>query len=784
MSGRLRPSLFLFLAKLRRSLPGNRRARKATRSRLSPFQQRRRIAITALLIGLVAGAIELPMPAEDAFKAVRAELRLHPVPGDIVVIEIDNKTLADLAVELPDRTQDAALVDTVFAQGANRLVFDRAYADPATPDEDAAFAAALERHQGKVWLGALPAASNMMQDFKAIQPIPALRDKALLASMLGQSGPFGLSIRAPTSSTVQGNSVPSIATVLAEHDGDEGWFRPDLAYDAKTIPTVSYSDVLSGQVGELIEGKNLVVSETHLQSPDYRYLPLGDRVPGVYLHVLAAYTLQEGLPIDLFWIPALLIVAGVLVYQARRKRPLRTLTWSTIALLPLGAMALEYVHVNVDVLPALIALVVGVVRLHLLANRLYSRSTNLVLREALQDAPSPGPSDVYALKITNLGDFDGSASPRQLGDLVERVVDSLQGLAISGASHTQVAFEKDTLIWQAPALPRADLVQNGEGLMALLRSGRSGRSDLRIEGTLAIEANQTLELQARIHNAMQAAEMGSRHRLKTIMADAGWLKDRARHLSLLAELDVAMKNDTIGVGYQPKIDLASGSLVGAEALLRWDHSELGYIAPPEIVGLAEEHDRIGELTVYVLDRAMREAAPILAIAPEFKLAVNVSATTLANEMFVYHVARLRHRHRFPGRNLVIEVTETAPLGDDGVQAVMRALCQDGVTFSIDDFGTGHANLAHLGRVPSVELKIDRSFVCDLLTSADSEAVVRGTIDMAHSLGKTVVAEGIETEVVADRLRKLGCDVGQGFLFSPAIPIEQIEHFAAKGRFAA
>ena len=203
-------------------------------------------------------------------------------------------------------------------------------------------------------------------------------------------------------------------------------------------------------------------------------------------------------------------------------------------------------------MPAIIALSVGIVRLNLLAGRSYSRSTNLLLREALEPAADDATMDIYALKIVNIGDLASDGAP--LGQFIERVIAIVQSLPLSGETGTQIAFERDTLVWQAPRSSGKETDENSKSLVALLLSGHPLAGGQRIEGTLAIDTNRTLPFQMRVHNAMHAAELGSRKRLRTIVADTSWLGVRERRLSLLEDLDNAIAAKAIGVGYQPKID--------------------------------------------------------------------------------------------------------------------------------------------------------------------------------------------------------------------------------------
>ncbi|MEP3145460.1 EAL domain-containing protein [Qipengyuania citrea] len=758
--------------------------RRHSHTSKSVAQRRRKIVLVALTIGIVTALIEFPMPAEDAFRAARSELRSHEADRDIVVVAVDDRTLNTIHASEPSREQDALVVDRLFAEGATRVVFDRAYADPDKNGHDEAFARTLARHRGRVWLGSSPVAANGLQQHAGLLPVPELRDSAEIASMMGQGAPFGLSVRFPTSTVVDGRPVPSISAVLADYAGRQGWYRPDFAIDPATIPTISYTDVLANAVPDRFAGRTIVIAPTHLESTDFHNLPLGGKIPGVYFHVMGAQTLKSGLPVDLGWIPALLLATALLAYQARRRRPAPAATWTALAFLPASALALDTLQINIDIMPAAIAIGIGIVRLNLLAARYYSRTTNLLLREALEPAAENAQMDVYALKIANVDDLTRVATPHEQAELVERIIKILQSTPIGGAPEVAVAFERDTLIWQAPRLTAEELEENSQGLIALLRSGHPLMGGKRVDVTLAVDTNRTLPFQTRVHNAMQAAEIGSRKRLRTVVADTQWLDVRERRLSLLDDLDAAIADKTIAVGYQPKVDLLSGRVVGAETLLRWRHPVLGLMDAAEIVAIAEEHDRIDELTVQIIDRALRECKSLVMGDPAFRLAINLSPQTLSNVMILYHLARLRSHHGFPGKNLIIEVTESAPLDNRDIKEIVRGIRKEGITLSIDDFGTGHSTLTNLDQIPSSEIKIDRRFVINMATSEESAAVVQGTIAMAHTLGKTVVAEGVEDDLTAERLRRMGCDLAQGFLYSPAVPVVELLDMITEDRVAA
>jgi diguanylate cyclase (GGDEF)-like protein len=239
--------------------------------------------------------------------------------------------------------------------------------------------------------------------------------------------------------------------------------------------------------------------------------------------------------------------------------------------------------------------------------------------------------------------------------------------------------------------------------------------------------------------------------------------DPAR-LTLLSELRRALENNELQLHYQPKVDLKTHTIVGAEALLRWAHPRRGAVPPAEFIPLAEQTGLIRPLTRWVLDRATGESCVWARAGRKLPVAVNVSARSLHDERIVDDIEEALLTHDLRGDQLQIEVTESAVMNDAGRAAeVLASLTSRGVVVSIDDFGTGYSSLGLLRRLPVQELKIDKSFVIGMSgeTSEDT-AIVRSTADLAHNLGLNVVAEGVEDQWTLDLLSTFGCDQAQGF----------------------
>jgi diguanylate cyclase (GGDEF)-like protein len=242
-------------------------------------------------------------------------------------------------------------------------------------------------------------------------------------------------------------------------------------------------------------------------------------------------------------------------------------------------------------------------------------------------------------------------------------------------------------------------------------------------------------------------------------------------LALLGELRRALDANELQLHFQPKIDLKTRTVVGAEALLRWPHAKRGYVPPAEFIPLAEQTGLIRPLTRWVLDRAAGEARAWERAGRPMPVAVNVSARSLHDGRIVDDVEEALLTHDLRPERLQVEVTESAVMADAGRAAdVLSSLASRGIGVSIDDFGTGYSSLGLLRRLPVHELKIDKSFVLGMAgEGGEDTAIVRSTADLAHNLGLDVVAEGVEDQWTLDLLATFGCDRAQGYHIARPMP---------------
>jgi diguanylate cyclase (GGDEF)-like protein len=246
-------------------------------------------------------------------------------------------------------------------------------------------------------------------------------------------------------------------------------------------------------------------------------------------------------------------------------------------------------------------------------------------------------------------------------------------------------------------------------------------------------------------------------------------------LTLERDLRKALVRGEFELQYQPQLALGSRAVVGLEALVRWHHPRLGLVSPATFISLAEETRLIVPVGIWVLRQACREASAWsqAGLGP-LRIAVNLSVVQVLQNNFVGQLAAVLAETGLAPERLELEITETTVMTDaEAVVAKLIEVKRMGVTLAIDDFGTGHSSLSYLKRFPLDRLKIDRSFIRDIACDADDEAIVTAIIAMSRSLSFEVVAEGIETARQEDFLRRQGCDLAQGFLFSPPLPAKDV-----------
>ena len=273
-----------------------------------------------------------------------------------------------------------------------------------------------------------------------------------------------------------------------------------------------------------------------------------------------------------------------------------------------------------------------------------------------------------------------------------------------------------------------------------------------------------------LRRASLALNQGRAQGIRSCTYQAGWDEKHLRRLHISREFETALHAGQLSLYYQPKIKLQHPRQLGAEALVRWRHPQLGFIGPDEFIPVLESSGQITQLTRWVLAVAAAQLQQLLAAGIDMQLSVNLSALDLLADDLPEAIAEHLQDQQLAPARLCLEITESAIMRDgDKSLANLRRLQALGVMLSIDDFGTGYSSLSQLKKLPVSELKIDKSFILNLDASADDQLIVRSTIDLGHTLGLSVTAEGVETPAIQARLQAYGCDTLQGYLYSKPLP---------------
>jgi diguanylate cyclase (GGDEF)-like protein len=287
-----------------------------------------------------------------------------------------------------------------------------------------------------------------------------------------------------------------------------------------------------------------------------------------------------------------------------------------------------------------------------------------------------------------------------------------------------------------------------------------------------------------------AAELLRRSQIAIEDADEAWTRvamyraggdeEHRRRLKLVTDLRGAIDQNALTLVYQPKVAMESRSVRSLEALVRWTHPQLGVVSPAEFVPLAERTGGARRLTSWVLEAAIRQMGEWRRAGVDVELAVNLSAPDILDPDLGDEIIQMLRAHRVESTALLLEITESAVMRDPQLAARnMQLLRLAGIRFAIDDFGTGHSSLSQLSLLPVDELKIDRSFVRDARAGTDAATIITSTIELAHSMGLRVVAEGVEEPEAWNLLRQLGCDYAQGYLISRPLPAADVAAFVGQ-----
>ena len=747
----------------------------------------------ATLAALVIGVLELGQPVDDYLRMVRNKARPQTPSGEIIIIGIDDKSLEQVGSWPWPRRNYVEILRRLEEARPNRIFFDIFFNAKANISEERDFIAALGRSKN-VYLAAMLARDATSTKLRPKLPRVEYLKYAKTVSVAVKYSGFS-SVRQYAYATDFGSDIlPTMAAEIANIKGPPGTnFTIDYAINPEKFPFLSASDLLAGRFdAATIRGRDVIIAAASSEMGDVYYVPGQGQLNGVFVNAIAAETLKAGGTIQLGWLLPLAIgaiLAAVHLFTRRRwlGRLAIVIAISGVTIAPLLA---EANGVFYDVMPALVLIATSSIsrawanfRQSYKVRGNINAISGLPNLNALRDDRSAADAVLVGARVRNFAEISSSLPPKGERELVDQIVARL-ALGARGAQIYQ--GDEGIFVW-ATSREVAD-PDHLDALYALFRSPAliDGRPiDMSVTFGTDTDNAANRSLANRIGATLVAADEASAEGLRWKAYDPAKLADAEWKLSLLGRLDAAIDSGEVWVAYQPQLDLKSGRISGAEALVRWSHPEKGEVSPMEFVLAAEQHNRIDKLTAFVLGDAVKMAAAFQARRLAFDVAVNISARLLEKPGLVALVRKLLTDSGLAPERLTLEVTESAAMTSG--RASIRTLEEIGslgINVSIDDYGTGYSTLEYFKKIPATEVKIDRSFVASIDRNASDRLMVRSTIELAHSLGRIVVAEGVETPEILTELTKLGCDKVQGYLIGRPMKLMNLTKLVLDDKRAA
>ena len=747
--------------------------------------ERARHFLVALVIAATLGVTGFLNPLDWLTWATHARLFERQASGDIVFIgAIDD--LSDAAV--PQHRRDLAmLVDQLGAAGTEKIFLDVRLDQQSSPDADQALKRSIEANDRVYWVDRL---RTTVAGLRMQSTIPSLAEPTPHVVAMQPIDLFGWTWWANRGWEHDGTLRQSFAGALADYPAElAADFRIDYSIDHRSIPSISMPQALSalaaGEKAELFEGKFVVIGNGGDRDTAYAAIPRDRKVPVSMVDILAGETLRAGPVADVGWVITFLFFATLLALvllctrdAANRHRGYVLVALSIPVWFVLSAQLRMTAHLS---LPVTFLLIYGI-------GRAWNfRSRNASLTDELSGLPSfralekdlgrQDPITPISVVVARIHRFDEVLSilpAESHGEYVRLVAERFR---IAEKDLKVYSNAGRYLAWIQCADDQAYLEAHLQGLRAVFANPLDVNGTLVDVGiTFGADANREASPAQKITSATAVVDRTTESHAPVMLAQPSSTSDRLWSISLQAKIDAALKSGQIYVVYQPQFEVCSGKISGFEALVRWNDTERGPIAPSYFIEQCEHAGRMEALTRKVFEEATQTMDCSCFAEGSYSLSINVSATMLGDERLVDILQQTLAGSRLEPKRITIEVTETSRIGDfDRARAVLGKLRALGVRTSIDDFGVGAANLETLLRLPFDELKIDRNFVSRIREDSKARKIVQSLINLSRDIGLTVVAEGVENDDTLAILKSIGCENVQGYALARPGSISEMEN---------
>jgi len=752
-----------------------------------------RFGLAILLVGAVfaAGQFGAFKSLDRLTEDIRFQLTSRPASGQVVFVDIDSASLAQVGVWPWPRQVYAELLDRLMALGAADVAFDIDFSARSTPEGDAALAAALEAAGGYAYLAAFEQVDGATGTRRLSLPIDSFAAHATAVSVNVLAARDGLVDRfaAATSGEV---SVPALPVALYGKPAPGGDIHIDYGIDLRGIDRIPVADLLAGTVAApRVADRQVVIGASAIELRDIFSVPRYGMLPGPLVQIAGLETLKAGRVLTPLEDWPGLVAAALLALVLSGGLRVRTATGIVIAAVmfaEIAALLLQWQYglvlrtAGFEIAALLLLgqrIVLALIGEYAERRRAEARLLYLARHDAATDALSRGGllehmagKPVPAVMLVGIRRMDlvRGALGQPVAELALRAIARrLQALELGGVG----LIDRDVFAIALDKAPtEARFKRLDWGLRAALRPAIVVEGHkVHVDVALAVDSAAAGVSPAQmLQRAELALRVGSPD-LGVSAFDAGMETGVDRRRRIDAELRQAIERGELTVVFQPQTSLAHGELVGVEALVRWHSPVLGPVSPADFIPLAEETGLIVPLGAFVLAEACKAAA---AWRWNGRLAVNVSAAQIRLDDIGERVADVLVETGFAASRLDLEITESVLVETpERLSQMFADLRQLGVGIAIDDFGTGYSSLSYLSGLEFDKLKIDQSFVRTLEAGTANAAIVQTIVDLARRLGKTTVAEGIETETQRQLLAEMGCDIGQGYLIGRPAPAAEI-----------
>lgn len=734
----------------------------------------------ALLIPALLAATDLLSSFDHVFWNTRSKFGAHSADGTTVVINLsDGLKSADKSSV--GTAEIGAVLLKIGHQMPRRVFVDSPIHLGKDPAGDALLSEALAKLQPDVSLvvrsrefwGAEH--KFKVSDFE-IPSRDMIRDVPVILS--GWHVNFmNYGVSSPYLITLDGRSYPTFAAALGERNsGLQKTFSPDFQLDTNSVPKIDAGKFLKGDfMPGLLTGRNVIVTATD-GTPSIGIYGRG-RMHPLNLDLAGAEALKSPVALAFSGYPMLFLVWLLIFLGSKcRTRRRKVLSYSS-ALFAIGGVPVVFqlAGVSLDIGAGLLCVMIyGSARVWQKRMRRvqHTSASGLPNLLALSAQPFQVGCDVVVAVIARYEEILATLPKDLHGECARQIA---RRLAVGSGIDRVYNGEGGHFAWTEEARPLEMQLNHLEGLRALFSAPlQIGSYTFDTNIHFGLDRNEGIDSPTRVNSAVASANDALASGRSVELFEAERLAEAPWELSLHARIDEGLRNGEIWLAFQSQWDMREGRACGAEALIRWSHPTRGPIAPDAFILQAERAGRIDAITFWVLDQAITAALALAEIAPHFQMSINLSAQMVDKPSLVSNLVEIIRRRNIDPHLLTIEVTETSSVRNRpaAVQNLsqLRAM---GFRLSIDDFGTGEASLAYLADLPSDELKLDRRFVSRLLTHQREREIIRSTIDLAHALGQTVVAEGIEDEATYRALARLGCDIGQGYYLGRPQPFAEL-----------